>query len=219
MHIPDGFLTPQVWAPMAAVSAGVVVYAARRAERKLPLERVPLVGATAAFLFAAQMVNFRVAAGTSGHLVGGVLAAAVLGPDAGLIAMTVVLLVQALLFQDGGITTLGANLFNMGIMGCYFGWGLFKLLSRLTHGRAMMPLLGISSWIAVVVGAAACSFEIAGSGAVPLRPALIAMVGVHALIGIGEGVLTVAALSLLARWRADLLSPALRAAAAGGDAS
>lgn len=216
MHIPDGFLSPQVWAPLTAVSAGAVAYAARRAERDLPLERVPLVGATAAFLFAAQMVNFRVAAGTSGHLLGGVLAAALLGPNAGFIAMTVVLLVQALLFQDGGVTTLGANLLNMGVLGCYFGWGAFTLLSRMTRGRAALPLLGFSAWLSVVAASAACAVELSLSGFVPLRPALAAMIGVHALIGLGEGALTVAAVSLLARWRADLVAPVF--ATAGGDA-
>ena len=204
---------------MTAVSAGAVAYAARRAERDLPLERVPLVGATAAFLFAAQMINFRVAAGTSGHLLGGVLAAAILGPNAGFIAMTVVLIVQALLFQDGGVTALGANIFNMGFLGCYLGWGVFTLLSRLTRGRAAMPLLGFSAWFAVVVASAACALELSLSGTVPIRPGLIAMLGIHALIGLGEGTLTVAALSLLARWRGDLLAPAFATVPVGGDGS
>jgi cobalt/nickel transport system permease protein len=216
LHIPDGFLSPQVWAPLSVASAGAVAYAARRAERELPLERVPLVGATAAFLFAAQMVNFRVAAGTSGHLLGGVLAAALLGPHAGFIAMTVVLIVQALLFQDGGVTTLGANLLNMGVIGCYVGWGAFTLLSKAARGRGALGLLGFSAWLSVVVASAACAVELALSGFVPLRPALAAMVGVHALIGLGEGALTVAAVSLLVRWRADLVAPGLVPASGEG---
>jgi cobalt/nickel transport system permease protein len=133
--------------------------------------------------------------------------------------MTVVILVQALLFQDGGVTALGANIFNMGFLGCYFGWGIFTLLSRLTRGRASMPLLGFSAWLAVVVASAACAVELALSGIVPIRPALIAMVGVHSLIGLGEGTLTVAALSLLARWRVDLVSPAFATVPVAGDGS
>ncbi len=205
MHIPDGFLQPQVWAPLAAASAGAVAYAARRVERDMSPERVPLVGAAAAFVFAAQMVNFRIAAGTSGHLLGGILAAALLGPHAAVLAMTAVLVVQALVFQDGGITALGANIFNMAIIPCYVCWPIAAALGRGSR-RAFLAGVAVAAWLAVFLGAVACAVEIGLSGAAPLGAALAAMGGVHAILGLAEAALTVAALSLILRWRPDLVA-------------
>ncbi|MCD6351288.1 MAG: energy-coupling factor ABC transporter permease, partial [Armatimonadetes bacterium] len=206
MHIPDGFLTPQVWAPLGVASASAVAYAARRAKHDLPPEKVPLVGAMAAFIFAAQMVNFRVAAGTSGHLVGAVLAAALLGPYGAVVAMTVVLVVQCLVFQDGGVTALGANVLNMALVGAWLGWPMAAGLARLTRSRALrLTAVGLGAAVAVVLGAALCSAELALSGTVPWRVVLPVMVGVHVLIGLGEAVLTVLALALISSWRPDLV--------------
>src|SRR2546428_6491106 len=117
MHIPDGFLSAPVWAGMDAVSASVVGVAVRRVQRTLDGAQVPLMGMAAAFVFAAQMINFPVAGGTSGHLLGGLLAALLLGPAPAVVVMTTVFVAQCLLFQDGGLTALGANVFNMGIIG------------------------------------------------------------------------------------------------------
>ncbi len=206
--------------PLGVASAAGVVYAARRAERELPPERVPLVGATAAFIFAAQMVNFRVAGGFSGHLLGGVLAAALLGPHAAVVAMTVVLLVQALVFQDGGVTALGANILNMAIIAAYVGWPLARALSsraKTPAGRALG--IAVGAWVAVVLGAVACALELVVSGTVPLVPegqplyksVPLLFVGVHLPIAVAEAVLTAGALGLIYRWRPDFV-PALAGA-------
>lgn len=223
MHIPDGFLSPQVWAPLAGASGLTVAYAAAKSERQLPPEKVPLVGATAAFIFAAQMVNFRVAGGFSGHLLGGVLAAALLGPHAAVVAMTVVLLVQSLVFQDGGVTALGANILNMAIIAAYVGWPIGSALSsraKTPAGRA--AAIGFGAWLAVMLGAIACALELVLSGTVPLVPegqpiyksVPLLFIAVHFPIAIAEAVLTAGALSLIHRWRPDFV-PAL----AGGEAS
>src|SRR5204862_5172841 len=129
MHIPDGFLSTPVWVSMDALSAGVVGGALRRVQRTLEPERVPLMGMTAAFLFAAQMINFPVAGGTSGHLLGGFLAALLLGPAPAVIVMATVFAAQCLLFQDGGFFALGANLFNMGLIGSLGGYGIYRVMA------------------------------------------------------------------------------------------
>jgi len=197
MHIPDGLLSEPVWVGMGAASTGAVAVAIRRVNRSLTADQVPLMGMTAAFIFAAQMVNFPVAAGTSGHLLGGFLAALLLGPAPAVIVMATVFAVQCLLFQDGGLTALGANLFNMGLAGSLGGYGVYRLLLRLRipPGAA----IGVGAWLSVLFGAAAASIEIAASGVAPARIILPAMLGVHSLIGIGEALITVAAITLLGR--------------------
>src|SRR5712692_5403656 len=137
MHIPDGYLSPAVWGTMSVVGAGTVSVAVRRVDRALEPERVPLMGVMAAFVFAAQMVNFPVAGGTSGHLLGACLAAILLGPWPAILVMTTVFLVQCLVFHDGGITALGANLFNMGVLGAVLGSGLFHALRRIVPGHTV----------------------------------------------------------------------------------
>ena len=132
MHIPDGFLSTPVWAGMDALSAGAVGVAARRVNRKLDAAQVPLMGMTAAFVFAAQMINFPVPGGTSGHLLGGFLAALLLGPAPAVVVMATIFTAQCLLFQDGGLTALGANLFNMGIVGSIGGYGCYRILRSLS---------------------------------------------------------------------------------------
>ena len=208
MHIPDGFLSAPVWAACGAVSAAAVALAASRVGRDLEEKQVPLMGVVGAFLFAAQMVNFPIASGTSGHLGGGVLAALLLGPWAGTLVMTAVLVVQALLFQDGGITALGANVLNMGVFACLPGFVLYRLLRRLLPGtRGALAGAFLTSWLVVVLSASLAAVQIALSGTVPLRVALPAMAGIHALIGVGEGLITAAALAFLLRVRRDLVHP------------
>jgi cobalt/nickel transport system permease protein len=212
MHIPDGFLSTEVAATTAVVSAGVLGYSLRRADEALDDRRVPLVGVTGAFIFAAQMLNFPVAGGTSGHLLGAALAAILLGPWVACLLMAVVLTTQAFLFADGGITALGANVLNMGVLGA-LGVGGLMLLARRVLGRAgirsratLLAIAGAGAWLAVMIGAAAAALELASSGTVPLGTVLPAMLGVHAAIGIGEAVLTVAALSAVLATRPDLIA-------------
>jgi cobalt/nickel transport system permease protein len=203
MHIPDGLLSTPVWAGMDVVAAGVVGVAVRRVERTLDAAQVPLMGMTAAFIFAAQMINFPVAGGTSGHLLGGLLAALLLGPAPAVVVMTTVFVAQCLLYQDGGLTALGANVFNMGIIGSLGGYGIYHTLCRLRMGDR--AAVGVASWLAVMLGAAAASIELGLSGTIPLRVVLPAMLGVHALIGIGEALITLGALALVRRARPELL--------------
>ena len=222
MHIPDGFLSTPVWVACGAVSAGAVAASIGRVGRSLEQKRVPLMGVVGAFVFAAQMVNVPIASGTSGHLGGGVLAALLLGPWAGTLVMTAVLIVQAFLFQDGGITALGANALNLGVLGCLLGFLVYRLLRRLLAGtRGALASAFITAWLAVVLSASLAAVEIGLSGTAPLLLVLPAMAGVHAVIGIVEGLVTSAALGFLLRVRQDLVHPLCRPyapQATGGEA-
>jgi cobalt/nickel transport system permease protein len=207
LHAPDGFLTVPIALAMWAVTLGVLAVAVRRANRSLDDRAIPLMGVMAAFIFAAQMFNFQVVGGTSGHLLGGVLAAVLLGPWAGTLVMASVVAVQALIFQDGGLVVLGANIFNMGIVGTLGGFYLYRVIARLLGGesRGRLPAAGIAAWVSVVLGALAMTLQLAASGTTPLEIALPAMVGIHVLIGIGEALITVAAIGFVAATRSDLL--------------
>jgi cobalt/nickel transport system permease protein len=210
MHIPDGFLSPEVAAACAVPAAGAVAYGLHRASRELDERRVPLLGVTAAFVFAAQMLNFPVAGGTSGHFLGAALAAILLGPWLACVVMSVVLVTQSFVFADGGVTALGANVLNMGVIGALLVGGLMvaarAVLPR-TRG-AFLAVSAIGAWLAVMAGAAATAAELAISGTVPLGTVLPAMLGVHTLIGLGEGVITAAAVSAVLASRADLIRAA-----------
>ena len=205
LHAPDGFLTGPIAAAMWIATALAVAYAVRRTNQTLDERAVPLLGVMAAFIFAAQMFNFPILGGTSGHLLGGVLAAVMLGPWAATLVMTAVVAVQALIFQDGGLLVMGANIFNMGVVGTLGGYWLYRTVAGVLGGeeRARLPAAAIAAWTAVVVGSAAIALQLGASG-VPLGVTLPAMVGVHALIGIGEALITVAALAFITSTRADL---------------
>lgn len=207
MHIPDGFLNLGTAAGSYVISAGGISYAVRQANLKLRERHVPLMGVMAAFIFAAQMLNFPVAGGTSGHLVGAALAAILLGPWASVLIMTSVLIVQALLFQDGGLTALGANILNMGLVASFLGYYTYRAITAVAgQGRRSLLVSGFAgAWVATVGASLACAVELSVSGIVPLQIALPAMGGIHALIGIGEGLITTAVLSLVLATRADLL--------------
>jgi cobalt/nickel transport system permease protein len=210
MHIPDGFLDPGVAAATGVVAGGAVAIGLRRAEATFDERRAPLLGVTAAFVFAAQMLNFPVAGGTSGHFLGAALATALVGPWLACLVLAVVLLVQAFLFADGGVSALGANVLNMGVVGA-LGAGVVMAAARRVlppTRRAFLASAGVAAWLAVVAGAAACSFELAMSGTVPLGTVLPAMLGVHVLIGVGEAVITVAAVSAVLAARPDLVASA-----------
>ena len=206
LHAPDGFLTVPVAIVMWILTIVVVAIAVRETDRTLDDRAIPLMGVMAAFIFAAQMFNFQVIGGTSGHLLGGLLAAILLGPWAGTLVMTCVVAVQALVFQDGGLVVMGANIFNMGVVGTLGGYAVYRALCRILGGeaRARIPAAGIAGWVSVVAGAALMAVELAISGTTALEVALPTMVGVHVLIGIGEALITVAALSFIAVTRADL---------------
>jgi cobalt/nickel transport system permease protein len=207
MHIPDGFLSPEVAAACAVPAAGAVAYGLRRANRELDERRVPLLGVTAAFVFAAQMLNFPVAGGTSGHFLGAALAAILLGPWLAGLVLSVVLVVQAFVFADGGITALGANILNMGVIGALVVGGLMVAALRLLPNRrgVLLAVAGVGAWLAVVAGSVACALELAISGTVPLGTVLPAMLGVHVLIGAGEAAITVAAVSAVLSTRPDVV--------------
>ena len=210
MHIPDGFLDTDVALACAVPAAVAVGIGLRKAGTDLDERRVPLLGVTAAFVFAAQMLNFPVAGGTSGHFLGAALAAILLGPWLACVVMSVVLVTQSFVFADGGVTALGANVLNMGVIGALLVGGLM-LAARAALPRSRGALLAVSAvgaWLAVMAGAAAASLELAISGTVPLGTVLPAMLGVHALIGIGEGVITAAAVSAVLASRSDLIPTA-----------
>ena len=207
MHIPDGFLNIATVATTYAVSAGGVSYAVKETNKKLREKHVPLMGVLAAFIFAAQMLNFPVAGGTSGHLIGAALAAILLGPWASVLIMSCVLIAQSLIFQDGGLLALGANIFNMGIVASFSGYYLYRLTTRVVGDDRRGMLIGgfIGAWGSVLLASTACAIELAVSGTSPLVVVLPAMAGLHALIGIGEGLITGASLSLVLATRIDIL--------------
>jgi cobalt/nickel transport system permease protein len=210
MHIPDGFLDNGVAAAVAVPAVVAVGYGVRRAGRSLDDRTVPLLGVTAAFVFAVQMLNFPVAGGTSGHLMGGALAAILLGPWLACIVMAVVLSGQAFIFADGGVTALGANVFNMGVVGA-LGVGLLMVAARHVLPRtrtSFLAVAGVGAWLSVMAGALLCAVELGVSGTVPFATVLPAMLGVHALIGIGEAVITVAAVAAVLASRPDLINGA-----------
>jgi len=208
MHIPDGFLSNGLNAATFVISAGACAYGVRRVNRNFGEKEVPLMGVTAAFIFAAQMINFPIAGGTSGHFLGAVFSSVLLGPWASLLIMTIVLIVQCLGFADGGLTALGTNIFNMGVIGALGGYGIFFILyhSFRKSRKSFFFALAVSSWLSIVMGASAAAVELVLSGTSPLKITLPAMVGTHALIGIGEAIITTTALSLILKTRPDLVA-------------
>ena len=208
MHIPDGFLSTTVSVALWIVAVFFIWLALRRSRYTLGERQVPLTGVLAAFIFAAQMLNFTVAGGTSGHFLGAALATLLLGPWVGTLVMTCVVSVQALLFQDGGLLALGANITNMAVIGTFSAYFAYLLLTQIL-GRnevgAWISRFG-SAWLSIVIAALACAIELGLSETSPFSLAVPAMVSVHALIGIGEGLITTAALALIYVARRDLLS-------------
>ncbi len=207
-HIPDGFLSAPVVAGTAAASAVFLAVAARRSRQRLAEREAPLLGALTAFVFAAQMLNFPLGAGTSAHLLGGVLVGTLVGPWSGMLVLFAVVLIQALLFQDGGIAALGANTLNLAVIGAGGGFLLYRWVFALVGdgaGRRAVAaaLAGFGSTVLVGV---AVAVELAASGIVPLRPAVLLIGGAHVLVGIGEAILTGSILTLVIRSRPDLVT-------------
>lgn len=209
MHIPDGFIDAPTSVAAGAVAVGGVAVALRRAGQVLDDRRIPLAGLVSAFVFAGQMVNFPVAGGTSGHLMGGVLAAVLVGPALGAVCLAVVLAVQSLLFADGGLSALGLNVVNMALIGAVGGYAAFRLSTVVLPRRVgSVPLAaGVAAFVAVVASAAAFAgqYAVGGAGGASVGSVAAAMVGVHALIGIGEGVITAMVVSAVLAARPDLV--------------
>lgn len=226
MHIPDGFLNTATWGCLYGASGATTAYALYKVKDELDEKAVPLLGITAAFIFAAQMLNFPVAGGTSGHFLGALLAMVLLGPWAGFLVILVVLAVQCFFFADGGLTALGANIFNMGIIGGLLSYYLLILVKAplarwIGEKKALLSSVAVFSWLSVVLASSACACELAISGTVPFHVTFPAMVGVHSLIGIGEAIITVAVLTVVLQSRPDLVKvykgPDLSLAATAGE--
>lgn len=204
LHIPDGFLTITVSLIFWLITVIMVALAVRKTNQSLGEKQIPIMGVMAAFIFAAQMLNFPIAGGTSGHFLGGALAAIVLGPWAGILVMTAVVGIQALLFQDGGLLVMGANILNMGILTAVIGYGLYRLVIHQKRG-VRLAIAGGGAWIATMAAALLTSLQLWLSGTTRLEIVLPAMLGVHALIGVGEALITVAALAYIEQTRPDIL--------------
>jgi len=205
MHIPDGFLSTKTWGALDIISVLALSLAIFKTKNKIEDKKIPLAGVTAAFIFAAQMLNFPVLPGTSGHFMGGALSAILLGPWTGFLVMASVLIVQCFLFQDGGLLALGANIFNMGIIGSAGGYYIYVIFKKVLSGKYEKAAVFISGWLSIILASAACAIELSISGIVPLIPSIIGMGSIHAAIGIGEGLITVAVISYLQEVRMDVL--------------
>ena len=209
LHIPDGFINAPVSLISLAVAAFFIYLALRGAKNQLDEKVAPLAGLAAVFIFAMQMINFPVAAGTSGHLIGGALAAILIGPWAGVLAVTVVLFVQALFFADGGLIALGLNVINLSVIATLGSWYIFKLLQKILPKNRIgfLTATAIAAYISVPLSAVGFSiqFAIGGTAAIELSKVLIAMLGVHAVIGIGEAIITVLTVSAVLSVRRDLV--------------
>lgn len=204
LHIPDGFLNLPISLACWAIAIAIIALAARRAQRDLDERQAPLLGIMAAFIFAAQMINFPITGGTSGHLLGGVLAAVTLGPWGGILVMTAVIAIQALLFQDGGLLVMGANILSMGLITALIGYGLYRSVINQSQ-PVRLAVIGVAAWLSVMGAALATSLQLWLSGTTPLNIVIPAMMGVHALIGIGEALITVAAVAFIMRTRLEVM--------------
>ncbi|ATZ26273.1 Fused nickel transport protein NikMN [Streptomyces lavendulae subsp. lavendulae] len=209
MHVPDGFINAPVSVAAGAVAATAVAVSLRGARRELDERTAPLAGLVAAFIFAVQMLNFPVAAGTSGHLLGGALAAILVGPCTGVLCVSVVLLMQGILFADGGLTALGVNITNMAVVTVVVAYAVFRgLLKVLPAGRRSVTVAAFAGALLSVPGAAVMFtlfYALGGTTDVPIGKVFTAMTGVHVLIGIGEAVITAATVGAVIAVRPDLV--------------
>ncbi|WP_249522786.1 energy-coupling factor ABC transporter permease [Modestobacter marinus] len=209
MHVPDGFLDATTSTGTAVVAAAGVALALRGSRHELDERTAPMAGLTAVFVFAVQMMNFPVAFGTSGHLMGGALAAVLVGPWTAVLCLTVVLMVQALVFADGGLTALGTNVTLLGLVAIGVGYGVFRGLRAVLPATrtGLLTSAGVGAFLSVPVAALVfvALFGLGGVADVALGPVTVAMVGVHLLIGLGEAVITVAVLGAVLTARPDLV--------------
>jgi cobalt/nickel transport system permease protein len=216
MHIPDGFLSAPAAIVLWLIAIVFIGLALRQANATLDERKLPLMGVLAAAIFAGQMLNFSVTGGTSGHLLGAALATILLGPWAATLVMTAVVSVQALFFQDGGLLALGANLVNMGVIGVWVSYGVYVSLRKLLGEKpwSLFASAAVTAWTSIFLAALACALELAVSGTSPVNVAIPAMGAIHALIGIGEALITTGALAFIYAARRDLLTQPLAGARA-----
>ena len=209
MHVPDGFINAPVSAATGLISLGTIWAYIRSAKNLVADRLIALTGMMSALIFVLQMINFPIAAGTSGHLLGGALAVIVLGPSLGIICIAIVVVIQSLLFADGGLSALGVNLLNMAVVTSVIGWIAISTWKRVFNESYSSIISGsfVAGLLSVVFSSIAFVLEyaIGGTVAVPLGNVLIAMISSHLLIGIGEGVITALIVSLLLRVRSDLV--------------
>jgi cobalamin biosynthesis protein CbiM len=209
MHIPDGFIDIPTSAAFAGLAAAGIAVSLKGARAQLDEKSAPLAGLTAVFIFAVQMLNFPVVAGTSGHLIGAALAAVLVGPWAATLALTVVLIMQAFLFADGGLTALGLSIFNMSIISVWVGYGVFLLVKKILPKTKSSIVVAAGIGALVSVPAAALGFTvqyaIGATGTFSITTVLGAMVGTHVLIGIGEALITGLTVSAVIASRSDLV--------------
>ena len=210
MHIPDGFLSPEICALTYAISIGFLIWSWKRAKSTYSQSLAPLLAILSAFVFAAQMINFPIAYGTSGHLVGGTFLSIILGPYAAILSMTIVLMMQALFFADGGIFTFGANVLNMAIIGG-LSFFLVKLITKnsLKSSRFFSSIF-LASWLSVVLGALACGLQIGlsptFSNAGGIAVTVPSMLSWHVLIGLGEAAITTTLITQLSKLQPTILN-------------
>jgi cobalt/nickel transport system permease protein len=209
VHVPDGFLDAPTSVATGAVAATAVALSLRGARRELDDRTAPMAGLVATFVFAAQMINFPVGAGTSGHLMGGALAAVLVGPWTAVLCLSVVLVVQALLMADGGITALGTNITLIGVVTVAVGWAVFVLLRRVLPKRVDMvaPAAAVAAFVSVPAAALVFTglFSVGGNISVDLGAVLTAMLGWHTVIGIGEALVTGLVVATVVSTRPDLV--------------
>lgn len=207
LHIPDGFLSGLISVIFWVAAIIAVGYALKSVSHGLDERKVPLMGVLAAGIFAGQMLNFTIAGGTSGHLMGAALATILLGPWAAILVMTTVVGIQALIFQDGGLLALGANIFNMAVVGVAVSYMAYHTMQKLAGNRRLGIMIGgfVAAWLSIVIAALSVALQLALSGTSPANLAIPAMAGIHALIGIGEGLITIGALALIYTSRPDIL--------------
>ncbi len=221
MHISDGLMAPVIWIAGMAIALAFVALAFRRVERRLEDRTVPYMAILAAGIFLAQMLNFPIIGGTTGHLIGAALAVALLGPWGAIAIIFTILVIQSLVFGDGGITALGLNTLNMAVIGSLAAWGVI----RLTPKRYKLPGIAVAAWAAVFLGATACAIELALSHAIDPSYgidgiiALPSMMGLHSVIGIGEAIITTSVIAFLAKVAPETLGMAQEKAKGEFDAT
>lgn len=204
LHIPDGFLNVVISVLCWAVTLITLYFAVQKAQNKFDERLVPLAGIMAAFIFAAQMLNFPVAGGTSGHFIGAALATIILGPWLGILVMAAVIILQALLFQDGGLVVMGANVLVMGVVPAFVGYGLTRSFLNRPRGQRLV-VIGVASWLSIMAAAFMTALLLWLSGTSTLAVVVPTMLGIHALIGIGEALITVAAYTFIVQTRPELV--------------
>ena len=206
MHIPDGFLDLKTVVTTSIVSAGGLGASIYRVKKIFKARVIAIMGVLAALIFALQMINFSIPGGTSGHLLGGALSSIVAGPFAGSIILSVVLIVQALIFNDGGITALGANIFNMAIIGVFSSYLIYYLIRKISKSKVNFYIaIAAASWFSVVLASFFAALELGISGTYEMAVTMKAMVLVHMVIGAGEAIITTAIIAFVDRIRPDLI--------------